>query len=195
MECVMKKIAAVIALVAVVVLSAGFAERADAGVNVNVGIIAPPPFAFREPPPVVVIPGTYVYMVPDVDVSVLFYQGYWWRHHDNHWFRGRGHNGPWKYVTYERVPRAVVGLPHDFHRYRHVANGHHRIPHGQYNKHWRKWERDRHWEKDARWREGRHSGKHDDRGRDRHDDRGRDRRDDRRGDRDDHRGRGGHGDR
>jgi hypothetical protein len=42
-------------------------ERVSIGVNL-------PSVTFAAPPDVVVIPGTYVYIVPDVDVDVLFYQ-------------------------------------------------------------------------------------------------------------------------
>jgi hypothetical protein len=61
-------------------LLTGFTTQSDAGVNVNVGIFAPPlAYEVPAPPPMVVIPGTYVYAVPDAGVNMLFYHGYWWR--------------------------------------------------------------------------------------------------------------------
>ena len=75
----------------------------EGGVNVNVGEGGVqvsvrnnlPVVRFVAPPDVVVIPGTYVYMVPDNDVDVLFYQGYWWRPYEGHWYRSDDYNGPW----------------------------------------------------------------------------------------------------
>jgi hypothetical protein len=67
-------------------LSRGFAE-----VNVNVGISVPPPprLVIPAPPPMFVIPRTYVYFAPDVDADVFFYQGYWYRPHQGHWYRSK----------------------------------------------------------------------------------------------------------
>ena len=62
----------------------------------------------------VVIPGTYIYAVPDIDVEILFYQGYWYRPHEGHWFRSKSYNGPWAYLDSHRVPRALFDLPPDY---------------------------------------------------------------------------------
>ena len=53
---------------------------AKAEVNISVGI-GIPPIVLSVPPAVVVIPGTYVYIAPDLDEDVFFYRGYWWRNH------------------------------------------------------------------------------------------------------------------
>jgi len=39
----------------------------------------PPPVTLLGPHPMLVIPGTNVYMVPDIDLSILFYHNYWYR--------------------------------------------------------------------------------------------------------------------
>jgi hypothetical protein len=121
-------------------------------VNVNIGIVAPPAYVVPAPPPVVVIPRTYVYYVPDIEVDILFYQGYWYRPYEGHWYRGRGYNGPWAYLAPAKVPQVLVQLPP---YYRSVPPGHQRIPYGQFKKDWQKWGRDKHWNKDKDWQEGR----------------------------------------
>ena len=124
-----------------------------AEVNVNIGVFAPPPvYRAPAPPPVIVIPGTYVYRVPDIEVEILFYHGYWYRPYEGRWYRGSSYNGPWAYIAPPRVPRVIVELPPD---YRRIPPGHTRIPYGQLKKNWRGWERDRYWENDREWREGR----------------------------------------
>jgi hypothetical protein len=45
-----------------------------AGVDVNVGI-ALPPIVFAAQPQLIVLPETYVYVVPDVNVDIFFYHG------------------------------------------------------------------------------------------------------------------------
>lgn len=137
---------------AVLFVLAGFSAQSDARVNVNIGINIPA-YTFAAPPSVVVIPGTYVYVVPDIDVDIFFYHGYWYRPYEGRWFRARGYNGPWVFVAPARVPRVLIELSPDYRH--HIAPGHRRIAHREFKRNWRRWERDRHWERDERWREGR----------------------------------------
>ncbi len=122
-----------------------------AGVNIGIGINIPA-FRFAAPPEMVVIPGTYVYYAPGADVDILFYQGFWYRPYEGRWYRARAYNGPWAFVESGRVPGALIGLPHD---YRHGYAEQRRIPYRDFNRNWKRWEKDRYWEKDERWREGR----------------------------------------
>ncbi len=130
-------------------------RQAAAGVEVNINIGPPPRYVIPAPPPVIVIPGTYVYAVPDIDVDILFYGGYWYRPYQDHWFRSRSYNGPWVYLATPQVPRVLINLPPD---YRRPPPGYHRIPYGQFKKNWGGWERERHWDQDRDWREGWHRG-------------------------------------
>lgn len=143
--------ASVLAMCIGAFLAFGAKRDAMAGVQVDVNIGLPFAFEFHAPPPVVVIPGTYVYLVPDVDVSVLFYHGGWYRSHGGRWFRARSYNGPWAPLAPRHVPRALTHLPP---HYRNVPAGYHRIPHGQLEKNWGKWEREKHWNRDKAWRAG-----------------------------------------
>ena len=115
----------------------------NAEVNVNIGINAPPVVAFPGPPAVVLIAGTYAYFVPDVDVDVFFYHGYWYRPHKGSWFRSANYSGPWGHIVTTSVPRVVLHVPPDFRR---VPPGHQRIPYGQLKKNWSKWEKEKYWD-------------------------------------------------
>jgi len=137
--------------------SAGISSSAD--INININPVPPPHFAFAAPPSVHVIPGSYVYLVPNMDFDMFFYNGYWYRPHNNYWYRAVGYNGPWHY--HKAVPRPLLHLPSD---YRRIPPGHTFIPYGQLKKHWRYWERDRYWDKKA-WKYEEKGMKHDDRGR------------------------------
>ncbi|MGD0281842.1 MAG: hypothetical protein ABSB95_05725 [Dissulfurispiraceae bacterium] len=133
----------------------GFTTQSSAGVNLNIGVevaAPPPPYAFAAAPDVVVIPGTYVYMVPGIDADIMFYSGFWWRPFEGRWYRAGRYNGPWTYVVGGRVPHALMALPHG---YRDRIRGISPIPHGQLQKNWRGWEKNKHWEQDKGWREGR----------------------------------------
>ncbi len=135
----------------------GFAQ-----VSVGVHIGPPPPYRIAAPPSVVVIPGTYVYMVPDINADIFFYGGNWYRLHEGHWFNARSYSGPWMYVPDPRVPRALVQLPPD---YRSIPPGWRRIPYGQLRKNWAGWERGHYWENDRDWKAGWHGRPEEGRGR------------------------------
>ena len=96
------------------------------------------------PPDVFVIPGTYAYFPPAVDIDIIFYGGYWYRPHRGYWYRSSSYNGKWAYVEIERLPRGIRTLPPDW---RSVPPGHRHIPYGHMKKSWRTWERDKYWEK------------------------------------------------
>jgi hypothetical protein len=128
----------------------GYATQSEAGVSVNVGVNLPA-IRFAAPPAVVVIPGTYVYMVPDIDVDVLFFQGFWWRPYEGQWYRSRDYKGGWRHVAPARIPSGLRALPQD---YRHrLSPGHERIPHRDVQRNWKKWEKEKYW--DRRGEQGR----------------------------------------
>ena len=80
-----------------------------AGVDVGISISLPPPIVFAAPPEVVVIPETYVYVVPDSDVEIFFYNGWWRRPWDGRWYRSRDYNSGWIY--YQRAPSFYSRIP------------------------------------------------------------------------------------
>ncbi len=137
----------------------GGTEVTVAGVNIGVNI-GLPPLVLPAPPPMVVIPGTYVYAVPDVDVGILFYRGYWYRPYEGRWYRASAYNGPWAYIEFSRVPRVLIDLPPGSWR---VPPGHNRIPYAEFRANWGRWEKERYWDRDKEWRAGWH-GRQDGRG-------------------------------
>jgi len=126
-----------------------------AGVDVGVSISLPPLIVFASPPEVVVIPETYVYVVPDVDVDIFFYDGWWWRLWEGRWYRSRRYDAGWGY--YRRVPsfygRVPSGWRNDYREHRwggHQWN-YQRIPHQQLQQNWSTWKKSNHWEKQQTW--------------------------------------------
>jgi hypothetical protein len=140
-------------LVGILLIVIGWIDQSGAEVNVNVGVFSPPPeYVVPTHPTVVVIPGTYVYFTPGLEVDILFHHGYWWRPYEGRWYRSRSYNGPWGYIRSEGVPNAIRTLPPD---YRRVPPDHERIPHDQLKKNWGRWEKERHWDRREDRREDR----------------------------------------
>ncbi len=122
----------------------GFMTPAMGNAEVNVNVVVPlPRLVIPAPPALFVIPGTYVYYPPDVDVDIFFYHGYWYRPYRGGWYISNGYNGPWRSVGPRHVPRALINVPPT---YRRVPPGHERLPHAMVQKNWRTWERERHWD-------------------------------------------------
>ena len=151
---------------------------ARAGVNVNINL-GPPPIVVSEPPGVVMIPHSQVYFVPDPQIDVFFYGGYWWSPRGDRWYRARAYNGPWGVIERNRVPRAVIYVPRDY-RGRYERERH--VPYGQWKKEHGRWDREnrkahRQWEKEREkeWKRSEKERRKDDRRGDRDDDRGGDR--------------------
>ena len=142
----MKSKSLILSLIGILILAlVVYPARVNAGVNVNIGINVPlPTVVIPAPPAVIVIAGTYIYFVPDVQADILFYRGYWYRPHQGHWYQSTSYNGPWGYIERRRVPGVLLHLPPDF---RHVPPGHERIPYGQFKKNWTTWEKEKHWDK------------------------------------------------
>lgn len=153
-----KNIFGLLFLVTVFLITGAFClPDADAEVNVNIGINVPlPRLVISAPPAVVLIPGTYAYFAPDIEVDIIFYGGYWYRPHSGYWYRSVGYNGPWKYIVVDRVPRVLIDLPPG---YRHIPPGHERIPYGHLKKNWRTWEREKHWDRKHEYKEFKHEKK------------------------------------
>jgi hypothetical protein len=126
-----------------------------AGVDVGVSISLPPLIVFSTPPEVVVIPETYVYVVPDSDADIYFYNGWWWRPWEGRWYRSRHYDSGWAY--YRRAPSFYAGIPpgwrNDYrdHRWGGQPWNYQRIPHQQLQRNWNTWKNTRHWEKEQTW--------------------------------------------
>lgn len=132
-----------------------FPVPTTAGVDVGISISLPPPIVFAAPPEVVVIPETYVYAVPDLDVDIFFYNGWWWRPWEGRWYRSRHYAQGWVY--YQRAPSFYTRIPSGWRNdYRDRRWGgrqwnYQRIPHQQVERNWSAWEKNRHWEKQQTW--------------------------------------------
>lgn len=130
--------------------------RAQIDVNVSVNVPLPPAIVFPAPPQLVVIPETYVYAVPDVEADIFFYRGWWWRGWEGRWYRSRHYDRGWAYYRhappsfYRHVP---PGWRKDYrdHRWKGREWKQERIPHGDLERNWRGWQKDKHWEKHNTW--------------------------------------------
>jgi hypothetical protein len=127
-----------------------------AEVNIDIGISLPPPVVFEAPPDVIVLPDTNdVYVVPDIDVDIFFWNGWWWRPWEGRWYRSHYYNRGWGY--YGNVPSFYFdvdpgwrGYYRDHNWYGHRWN-YERIPDRRLRQNWKSWHNNQHWEKRGTW--------------------------------------------
>jgi hypothetical protein len=127
-----------------------------AEVNISIGISLPPPIVFAAPPDVIVMPDTNdVYVVPDMDVDMFFWNGWWWRLWEGRWYRSNYYDRDWAYYNdvpsfYFDVDPGWRGYYRDHNWYGHRWN-YERIPNQKLQQNWKSWNSDRHWEKQGTW--------------------------------------------
>lgn len=126
-----------------------------AGVHIGLNFSLPPLIEFYEPPELIVIPETYVYVVPDVEDEIFFYSGWWWRPWEGHWYRSLSYNSGWEY--YQSVPSFYREIPfgwrndYKHNRWRGREWHHQRTHHRDVQRNWKEWERSRYWENQNNW--------------------------------------------
>jgi hypothetical protein len=134
-------------------LAAPLSTPSGAGANDGIGL--PPPIMFGAPPQLIVLPETYVYVVPDVNADIYFYDGWWWRPWEGRWYRSAYYDSGWAY--YRRVPVFYVWIPSGWrddyrdHRWQGHPWNYQRMPHQQVQQNWKGWKKERHWEKEQTW--------------------------------------------
>ncbi len=126
-----------------------------AGVNVSVSISLPPLIVFSAPPELIVIPETYVYVDPDINADLFFWNGWWWRLWEGRWYRSHYYNRGWSY--YKTVPSFYFDVDPGWRGYYRDHNwygarwDYERIPSQRLQQNWKSWQNDRHWERQGTW--------------------------------------------
>jgi hypothetical protein len=146
-------------LLGTILLSLAFAFPVPtmARVDINIGIPLPPlppPIVFPAPPAVIPLPDTDdVYVDPDINADIYFWDGFWWRLWDGRWYRSPYYDRGWYF--YDSVPTfyfdvdpgwRVFYRDHDWHGRPWAYN---RIPYRTFHQNWRSWHNSRHWRHDS----------------------------------------------
>lgn len=129
---------------------------APADVDVSIGISLPPPIVFAAPPDVIVVPDAdAVYVVPEIEVDLFFWNGWWWRPWGGRWYRSPYYDRGWAY--YNAVPVFYFDVDPGWrvHYRDRTWYGHRwdyeRIPHRRFQQNWKGWRSTRYWEGKRTW--------------------------------------------
>ena len=87
----------------------------EAAVKVNVEVnLGPPVIMVDEPPEIVFVPGLGIYFVPNLEMEIFFYRGFWWSRRGNYWYSSRYYRSGWKIASDREVPGPVFRVPRDY---------------------------------------------------------------------------------
>jgi hypothetical protein len=127
-----------------------------AQVNINIEFPLPPPIEFAAPPEVIAMPETSgVYVVPDIDVDLFLWNGFWWRLWEGRWYRSAYYDRDWAY--YNTVPSFYFNIDPHWRGYygNHNWYGHQwnyqRIPYQRLQQNWKSWQTNRSWGGQKTW--------------------------------------------
>jgi len=109
------------------------------GISINLPLVQ-----INDEPEMAVITGTNIYFIYGYEHDYFFYDGYWWRLHDNRWYRSDHYNGKWKYRKNKYVPAPFFKLSP---KWRKMNKPHSGIKYQDMKKNWKKWDKEKHWDK------------------------------------------------
>ena len=118
---------------------------------------APPATSeYLEAPDVIPLPETdNVYVVPDLDIDVFFWNGWWWRPWQGGWYRSRYYSRGWSH--YGGIPTFYYDVDPGWRVYYRDLNWYgnpwhyERIDYRHLHQNWKQWHDDRHWERQRTW--------------------------------------------
>jgi len=127
-----------------------------AEVHLSINFAVPEPVVFASAPEVIVLPDTNnVYVVPESDIDIFFWNGWWWRPWEGRWYRSRSYNRGWGY--YNNVPSFYYDVDpgwRDAYRDRNWSGhrwNYERIPHQRLQRDWKKWHTNQYWQRNKTW--------------------------------------------
>ena len=132
-----------LALITLLLLCSLWTPRLIAGSGVDISINLPQ-VQIKDEPEMAVIPGTNIYYIYGYEHDYFFYGGYWWRLHENRWYRAHHYNGKWKYRKNNYVPASFKKLSPEW---RKMTTTHSGIKYQDMKKNWKRWDKEKHWDK------------------------------------------------
>ena len=132
-------------------------EYLDAPSFTSEQLEAPPVTSeYLEAPDVIPLPETdNVYVVPDLDIDVFFWNGWWWRPWQGGWYRSRYYSRGWGH--YGGIPTFYYDVDPGWRGYYRDRNWYgnpwhyERIHHRHLHQNWQQWHDDQHWERQRTW--------------------------------------------
>jgi hypothetical protein len=151
----MKRIAVVLAGLALVSMPLATASHAEVNVNVNVGVpapplpvLAPPVISLPAPPEFIMPPALGFYVAVGVPHDIFRIGTTYYLYRDGSWYDGRYYNGPWRHIERRSLPPGL--RKHKYERIRYYRDEEYRRYRAEHEGY-----RGRHFKPDKEWKEER----------------------------------------
>lgn len=72
------------------------------------------PLRVSRRPKMARIPNLNIYYAPDLYYNLYMADKAWYLLHNEKWYQGQTHEGPWRYLGYSKVPERLKKIPAEF---------------------------------------------------------------------------------
>lgn len=72
------------------------------------------PLRVSRRPKLARIPNLNIYYAPDLYYNLYMADKAWYLLHNEKWYQGQTHEGPWRYLGYSKVPEKLKKIPAEF---------------------------------------------------------------------------------
>lgn len=72
------------------------------------------PLLVSRPPRLARVPNSGIFYAPDVRYHLFLADQKWYLYYEEKWYQSRSHEGPWRYVSFSKVPEVLKKLPPEF---------------------------------------------------------------------------------
>jgi len=72
------------------------------------------PLRVSRRPKMARIPNLNIHYAPDLYYNLYMVDKAWYLLHNEKWYRGETHEGPWRYLGYSKVPEKLKKIPDEF---------------------------------------------------------------------------------
>ena len=72
------------------------------------------PLRVSRRPKLARIPNLNIYYTPALRYNLYLADRRWYLLHDEKWYQGETHEGPWRYLSYSNVPESLKKIPDEF---------------------------------------------------------------------------------
>lgn len=73
-----------------------------------------PPLRVARRPKLARIPNLNIYYAPELHYNLYQADKAWYLLHNEKWYQGQTHEGPWRYLGYSKVPEKLKKIPAEF---------------------------------------------------------------------------------
>lgn len=89
-------------------------SRTDRAISIQSSNQMAVPLRVSRRPKLAPIPNLNIYYATSLNYNLYMVDKAWYLLHNENWYRGETHEGPWRYLSYSKVPEKLKKIPAEF---------------------------------------------------------------------------------